>query len=66
MEIINKALFSYFGNKDGEIKQIMNNLPDMNNIDNIIEPFCGSINLIRHLILLYPDKHLHVLIMMRN
>jgi site-specific DNA-adenine methylase len=56
MKIINKALFSYFGNKDRESKQIMENLPDMNNIDIIIEPYCGSFSLIRNLILLYPDK----------
>ena len=56
MKIINKALFSYFGNKDREIEKIMENIPDMNNIDIIIEPYCGSFSLIRHLILLYPDK----------
>ena len=28
----------------------------MNNIDIIIEPYCGGFSLIRHLILLYPDK----------
>ena len=28
----------------------------MNDIDIIIEPHCGSFSLIRHLILLYPDK----------
>ena len=56
MKIINKALFSYFGNKDREIEKIMENLPNMNNIDIIIEPYCGSLSLIRHLILLYPDK----------
>ena len=56
MKIINKALFSYFGNKDREIEKIMEKLPDMNNIDIIIEPYCGCFSLIRHLILLYPDK----------
>ena len=56
MKIINKALFSYFGNKDREIEKIIENLPDMNNIDIIIEPYCGSFSLIRNLILLYPDK----------
>ena len=56
MKIINKALFSYFGNKDREIEKIMENLPDMNDIDIVIEPCCGSFSLIRHLILLYPDK----------
>ena len=42
MKIINKALFTYFGNKDREIEKIMENLPDMNDIDIIIEPYCGS------------------------
>ena len=56
MKIINKALFTYFGNKDREVEKIMANLLDMNDIDIIIEPYCGSFSLIRHLILLYPDK----------
>ena len=56
MKIINKAHFSYFGNKDREIEKKMKNLPDMNDIDNTIEPYCGSFNLFRHLILIYPDK----------
>ena len=56
MKIIKKALFSYFENKDRETEKIMENLPDMNDIDIIIEPYCGSFSLIRHLILLYPDK----------
>ena len=56
MKIINKALFSYFGNKDREIEKTMKNLPDMNNIDIIIEPYCESLSLNRHLPLLYPDK----------
>ena len=34
----------------------MENLPDMNNIDIIIEPYCGSFSLITYLILIYPDK----------
>ena len=34
----------------------MENLPDMNDIDIIIEPYCGSFSLIRYLILIYPDK----------
>ena len=55
MKIINKALFTYFGNKYREIEKIMANLPDMNDIDIIIEPYCGSFSLFRHLILLYPD-----------
>ena len=56
MKIINKALFTYFGNKDREMEKKMENLPDMNDIDIISEPYCGSFSLIRHLILLYPDK----------
>ena len=34
----------------------MENLPDMNDIDSIIEPYCGSFSLITYLILIYPDK----------
>ena len=40
MRIINKALFTYFGNKDREFEKIMENLPDMNDIDIIIELIC--------------------------
>ena len=56
MKIKNKALFSYFGYKDREIEKIMETLPDMNDIDIIIEPYCGSFSLITYLILIYPDK----------
>ena len=56
MKIINKALFTYFGNKDRGSKQNMENLPDMNDVDIVIGPYCGSFSLIRHLTLLYPDK----------
>ena len=52
MKITNKALVSYFGNKDREIEKIMENLPDMNNSDIIIESYCGSFSLIKRLILL--------------
>ena len=38
MKIMSKALFSYFGNKDREIEKIMENLPDMDEIDIIIDP----------------------------
>ena len=55
MKIINKALFSYFGNKDREIEKIMKNMPDMNNIDIIIESYCGNFSLIIYLILLYQE-----------
>jgi len=53
---MNIPLFPFFGNKDREISSIMNNLPVMTDIDTIIEPYCGSFSLIRHLLLLYPDK----------
>ena len=66
MKIINKALFSYFGNKDREMKQIINNLPDMNNIDIIIEPYCGSFSLIRHFIFYIQIRNIYVLIMMKK
>ena len=45
MKIINKALFSYFGNKDRETEKNMGNLPGMNNIDIILEPYYGSFSL---------------------
>ena len=51
-----KNIIEEYKNKDRESKQIMENLPNMNNIDIIIEPYCGSFSLIRNLILLYPDK----------
>ena len=37
--------------------KIKGNLPDMNNIDIIIEHFCESFALIGYLIGIYPDKH---------
>jgi len=49
-EIINISLFPYFGNKDIEIEEIYANLPDMNTVDVIIEPFCGSFALTRYLL----------------
>ena len=38
MVILNIPLFSYFGNKDNEIETIKDNIPDLKNIDTIIEP----------------------------
>ena len=37
--------------------KIKGNLPDMNNIDIIMEHFCESFALIGYLIGIYPDKH---------
>ena len=56
MRNINTALFSYFGNKDNEIETISKNIPNMDQIDVIIEPYCGSFALVRKLLLIYPDK----------
>ena len=56
MELVNKPLFSYFGNKDNEISIIKDNLPDMETVDVIIDPYCGSFALIRYLIGVYPNK----------
>ena len=56
MNVKNIPLFSYFGNKDNEISTIVENVPDMNNIDIIIEPYCGSFALIRYLLTIYPNK----------
>ena len=55
-KIKNIALFAYFGNKDNEIDTIIQNIPEMNEIDTVIEPYCGSFALIRNLIDIYPDK----------
>jgi len=55
-EIINIPLFPYFGNKDNEMVDISKNLPDMNHIDTIIEPYCGSFALTRYLLTMYPNK----------
>ena len=52
----NIPLFSICGNKDNEMQTIIQNLPNMNDIDIIIEPYCGSFSLTRHLLLLYPNK----------
>ena len=56
MVIVNISLFAYFGNKDNEIEIIKDNIPDLNNIDTIIEPYCGSFSLTRYLINIYPNK----------
>ena len=56
MEIENIPLFSYFGNKDNEMKEIIKHIPNMNNTDIIIEPYCGSFALIRYLLKIYPNK----------
>ena len=37
----NHFFFSYAGNKREEVEHIYN-LSDLNNIDTIVEPFCGS------------------------
>ena len=55
-KIENIPLFTYFGNKDKEMHIIKENVPDMNNIDIIIEPYCGSFALIRYLTSIYPNK----------
>ena len=56
MVIKNIALFTYFGNKDNEMDIIQNNIPDLTNINTIIEPYCGSFALTRYLLTRYPDK----------
>ena len=56
MKISNIALLPYFGNKDRELDNINNNLPNMNDIDIINEPYCGSFAVIRFLLSVYRDK----------
>ena len=41
-KILNIPLFSYCGNKDNEIETIMQNIPNIDDINIIIEPYCGS------------------------
>ena len=52
----NQFLFSYSGNKDREMNQILTFIPSLDNINIIIEPFGGSFSLIRHLYSQYPEK----------
>ena len=54
--IKNIPLFSYFGNMDNELNTIIENMPNMDDIDLIIEPYCGSFAVIRYLIDIYPNK----------
>ena len=56
METLNIPLFSYFGNKDNEMDTISRHLPNMNDIDVIVEPYCGSFALVRYLLTKYPNK----------
>ena len=65
MVIVNISLFSYFGNKDNEIEIIKDNIPDLNNIDTIIEPYCGSFALTRYLLNIYPNKNIFVTILIK-
>ena len=52
----NISLFPYFGNKDNEMLEISQNLPNLDEYDVIVEPYAGSFALSRYLLSVYPDK----------
>ena len=56
-KIINIPLLSYFGNKDHESRDTIQNIPKTDDKDLIMEPYCGSFALVRYMIGLYPDKY---------
>jgi len=53
---MNKALFTYFGNKYREMDMILKNIPNLDEIDTIIEPYAGSFSLIRNLVMTHQEK----------
>jgi 16S rRNA G966 N2-methylase RsmD len=53
-------VISYFGNKRKEVQHIHDNI-DLNNIDTIIEPFCGTSAFSYFLSTLYPKKFKYIL-----
>ena len=56
----NHFFHSYFGNKREEVETIYNNI-NLDNIDTIIEPFCGSCALSFYISTLHPNKYKYVL-----
>ena len=64
-KIKNIPLFSYYGNKDNEIETIMQHIPDMNDIDIVIEPYCGSFALTRYILTNTRIKNIYVMTMMK-
>lgn len=60
----NHFIFSYAGNKRNEVENIYNTtkkIYDYDNVDVIIEPFCGSCAYSYYLSTLYPKKYKYIL-----
>ena len=53
-------VFSYFGNKRTETKEILKNI-DLTNMKYIVEPFCGSSALSYAISKIYPNKFIYIL-----
>lgn len=58
----NPFIFAYFGNKRSEVEKIYEYLKDkLDNIDTIIEPFCGTSSISLYIALQHPLKYKYVL-----
>ena len=58
----NHFFFSYFGNKRLEVEDIYNSIKDkLNDIEYIVEPFCGSSALSYYISLQHPKKFKYIL-----
>jgi len=56
----NHFVFFYAGNKREEVEKIFNNI-DLNNIETIVEPFCGSSALSYYISTIHPKKYKYIL-----
>lgn len=56
----NHFIFSYVGNKRGEVEIIFNQL-NLEGIDIIVEPFCGSSALSYYISTIYPNRFIYIL-----
>jgi len=56
----NHFFYSYFGNKREEVETIYKNI-NLDNIDTIIEPFCGSCAFSFYISTLHPNKYKYVI-----
>ena len=58
----NHFIFSYFGNKRSEVDIIYNIIKDtLNDIDTIVEPFCGSSAMSFYISTQHPKKFKYIL-----
>ena len=56
----NHFFISWFGNKREEVENIYKNL-DLDGVENIIEPYCGSCALSYYISILHPKKYKYIL-----